>query len=228
DLSGVEIFGSGTAGNLVQGNFIGVGSDGLTALGNASHGVGITNQASSNNIGGTQAGAGNVIAHNGGDGVLIGSDPGAGYLTAAGNGNSGQGNRIFANAGVGIDLGANDGATANDSNDPDSGPNDLLNFPVLTAAVLLGSDLSLTGSINTQTNKQLRIEFFASPSADPSGNGEGQAFLGFLQVDTTSGETVSFSTTLSVSGVQVGQVITATATDELGNTSEFSIAPTVA
>ena len=54
----------------------------------------------------------------------------------------------------------------------------------------------------------------------------GLLFLGSVAVKTGAGNTVSFNTLLAVSGVQPGQVVTATATDELGNTSEFS--PTLA
>jgi hypothetical protein len=35
--------------------------------------------------------------------------------------------------------------------------------------------------------------------------------------------TVAFSKTLAIAGVAPGQVITATATDQAGNTSEFSL-----
>jgi hypothetical protein len=117
----------------------------------------------------------------------------------------------------------NDGATPNDFNDTDSGPNDLLNFPALNAALLLGDTLFVSGSINTQAGKVLRVEFFASPSADPTAHGEGQTFLGALVVNMGGSNTVNFAAALAVSGVQPGQVITATATDELGNTSEFSV-----
>ena len=112
---------------------------------------------------------------------------------------------------------------------PDSGPNDLLNFPVLTIARLAPAGLlRIVGSINTEPGKTLRIEFFASPAADPTGFGEGKRFLGFVTVETTAlNSTAGFDVFLSAFGVQAGHVITATATDELGNTSEFSQALTV-
>ncbi len=168
---------------------------------------------SGNFVGGTEAGAGNVIANNGLSGVRI----------VIGTGNSIQRNRIFDNGGLGIELGA-DGVTANDGNDPDAGANDLLNFPELTLARITATGLRVTGSINTELNKTLRIEFFASPTPDGSNFGEGQRYLGFILLQTLASNTVNFSTTLAVSGVLPGQVVTATATDQAGNTSEFSLA----
>ena len=115
--------GSGTSFNVVRGNFIGLAANGVSPRGNTLHGVFVAGQASDNDIGGTGAGEGNVIAHNGQAGVLIGDDPALGY-NAAGSRNAVRGNRIFGNGGLGIDLGDNDGVTPNDGppkNDSDSG-----------------------------------------------------------------------------------------------------------
>ncbi len=198
--------------NDIWGNFIGTSANGTAPLGNTQAGV-IIEGGSLNRIGGTQAGAGNRIAHNGGDGVGI--DP------TFPDKNAVLGNSIFNNGGLGIDLG-DDGPTANDTNDPDTGANDLLNTPVITNAYLTGTSLLLMGSINTEINKVLRIEFFASPTG-----GQGQTFLGFLNVTMTA-NTVTFAKALTVpASVLVGHKVTATITDELGNTSEFSIPTTI-
>jgi hypothetical protein len=158
--------------------------------------------------------------------VLIGTDPAAGFITPAGSGNSAMGNSIFANGGLGIDLGAIGSVTLNDTNDVDTGPNDLQNFPVLTAALLEGSDLLLGGTINTTANAAVRIEFFVSPAADPSGNGEGRTLIGFVEVNTGAGNAVAFTAAFVTSLVHEGDVITATSTTG-GGTSEFSLALTV-
>ncbi len=73
---GVDIWNTGTTGNVVEGNYIGVGSDGTTALGNGGHGVYVQSGANGNTIGGLTStpgtGLGNVIANqNAGSGVLI-------------------------------------------------------------------------------------------------------------------------------------------------------------
>ncbi|MFY9553539.1 MAG: DUF11 domain-containing protein, partial [Blastocatellia bacterium] len=59
-----------TSPNLVQGNFIGTGSSGTTALGNSACGVTL-DIADGNTIGGGTASAGNVISANGSSGVSI-------------------------------------------------------------------------------------------------------------------------------------------------------------
>ena len=64
--------GTGTNGAIIQGNYIGVGSDGTTALGNTTNGIRITTE-SDHQIGGTMSDAGNLIANNGADGVQISS-----------------------------------------------------------------------------------------------------------------------------------------------------------
>ena len=61
--NGVYIVGAGATGNIVEGNFIGTGVDGVTDLGNAVDGV-VLDNAPGNTIGGTAAGAGNVISGN--------------------------------------------------------------------------------------------------------------------------------------------------------------------
>ena len=146
-----------------------------------------------------------------------------GFIIPAGNSNTVLGNSIFVNGGLGIDLGAFGTVTPNDANDVDTGPNDLQNFPVLTAALLEGSDLLLGGTVNTTANTTVRIEFFVSPAADPSGNGEGRTFIGFVEVNTGAGNTVAFTAAFVTSLVHAGDVISATASTD-GGTSEFSLA----
>jgi CSLREA domain-containing protein len=206
---GIEITGSGATGNLVQGNLIGTTASGSSGLANTSDGIQIFNGASNNTIGGTAAGAGNVIAFNGADGVFVHS----------GTGNRIQRNSIFSNGGLGIDLGAN-GVTSNDPGDPDSGANRSQNFPVLQSIVVSGSNTTILGSIDSATGNStypITIEFFSNSSCDPSGHGEGETFLGAISVSGPG----SFIATFAVS-LPLNSVVTATATDNAGNTSEFS------
>src|SRR5262249_22958989 len=62
-LSGVALLGGGIT-TLVEGNYIGVDADGVTALGNGACGVLVFGAASGNVIGGTATGTGNVISGN--------------------------------------------------------------------------------------------------------------------------------------------------------------------
>ncbi len=194
-------------GLVIQGNNIGVNASGA-ALGNGGNGVqfGVVGASSATNtqLGGTGATDGNVIANNGQAGVAV----------SAGSGNSILRNAINANAALGIDL-APGGVTANDTGDPDTGPNGLQNFPILTQARGDG----VTGALHSAANATYRLEFFANASCDASGNGEGQTYLGTTNVTTNASGDVTFK---FATPIPTGQYATATATDSGNNTSEFS------
>ena len=75
DQYGVTIFGAGTDGNTVSGNYIGTGATGAQDLGNAQTGIPIAGGAQHNTVGGDTEGERNIISGNGSDGVSIeGSD----------------------------------------------------------------------------------------------------------------------------------------------------------
>ncbi len=211
----VSIHDAGTSGNVVEGNYIGTDVTGTTAIANHGNGIIVVSSATNNVIGGTAAGAGNVIAYNQGIGVLVGSSP-----TDPSTGNSILGNSIYGNTGLGISLG-NAGVTVNSPGSPHTGPNDLLNLPVITSATRNSGSTTIQGTLNSTPNMAFRIELFSNPAADPSGYGQGQTFLGFINVTTDASGNATFSVTFSTS-LASGQVITATATDANGNTSEFS------
>ena len=210
---GVLISGSGTSGNLVQGNFIGTDVTGTVALGNGGSGVAVEFGPQLNTIGGTTAGAGNTVAFNGSDGVFVG------YVTSTGN--AILGNSIYSNSGLGIDL-VPGGVTPNDAGDVDTGPNNLQNFPVLSSATrVAGGTTRVDGTLNSTTTATFRLEFFANSACDASGNGEGESFLGYLTSTTDGTGSGSFSAAFAAA-VSPGHFVTATATDSQNNTSEFS------
>ena len=204
--------------NSIQGNFIGTDATGTAPLGNGGSGVRTIGSASNNTIGGAVAAAANIIAFNGASGVNI----------FGGSNNVISRNSIFQNGGPGIDLSDDSGITPNDGCDADAGANDLQNFPVLTSASSGAGNTSIMGILNSTIATTFRIEFFSSPQCDAGiPNGEGQTFIGATTVNTVGGCSVSMNATFPV-GVAVGSVITATATDEFNNTSEFSPCVTVA
>jgi hypothetical protein len=84
-MSGILLAG-GSEQNTVSANFIGIALDGVTPLGNGTHGVWIRDGAAFATIGGTTAGSGNIIASNASHGVRITDPVTAGVLV--------QGNRI--------------------------------------------------------------------------------------------------------------------------------------
>ncbi len=67
---GVFVADSGTSGNVVEGNFIGLGADGLTAVPNY-YGMICSDGATGNTFGGTVAGARNVISGNSSYGMSV-------------------------------------------------------------------------------------------------------------------------------------------------------------
>ncbi len=121
---------------------------------------------------------------------------------------------------LGIDL-SGDKVTPNDPGDPDTGPNELQNFPVLTGVQASGGQTRVSGTLNSIPGKTYHLDFFAGGSCDPSGYGQGEQYLGSAQATTDSGGNASFQATLNARLTGKG-VVTATATDPDGNTSEFS------
>jgi hypothetical protein len=199
--------------NNVVDNYIGTKKDRSGSLPNGFDGVSIAGGASNNTIGGATPASANTIAFNQGIGVSV-SDNGVGNRVLS--------NSIFSNANVGIDLNR-DGVSINDTGDADPGANTLQNFPVVTSAKLVSGATTIKGKLNSVPNQSFTIQFFASPEADVSGFGEGKIFLGKKVVTTDARASASF-TFKPARKVGAGKVITATATDPNGNTSEFSTA----
>ena len=225
--NGVAIYGSGASSapnNIVRGNTIGLSSGG-SALGN---GIGVSIlDASASIIGGVGGGQANIISGNSGKGVIV-----RGNLAA---GSSVRGNAIYANGGLGIDLN-DDGVSANDLGDGDSGPNGLQNFPVITALSSnggggiatnsIGGSSSISGTLNSTPNQSFSIDLYDNAAADASGYGQGQTYLGTTTANTDNNGNATFSATLNGVSLANGRVISATATDASGNSSEFSLART--
>jgi CSLREA domain-containing protein len=183
--------------NQIHGNRIGISPNG-TPIPNALSGIQIDGNAgrSSSN---SRVGPDNVISNNGLAGIRIyGADSDRNTITR---------NSIFDNAGLGIDLEPTGQVNNNDAGDADTGANEQLNFPVLQGATPLEVSGTACGGCT--------VEVFVADSGQ-NANGEGKTFVG----SAVAGTNGSFST--SVSGVVVGDVLTSTATDALGNTSEFS------
>jgi CSLREA domain-containing protein len=208
-IHGILFSGATANYNKIHNNFIGTNASGAQ-LGNYTEGIAIYG-GNSNQIGSGTAAGGNRIAFNNFRAVNV----------VAGTGNSIRRNSIYSNgAGVAIDLG-DDGVTQNDQGDADAGANNLQNFPVIVNA----SPTQLAGTLNSQPNKPFVIDFYQVGSCDVSGNGEGRYFIASKNVTVVNGGTSYFN--FQDIPLALGQIITATATDENGNTSEFSQCYTV-
>jgi hypothetical protein len=205
-------------GNQIYGNKIGTTAAGAAGIVNLGPGI-LFASGNNNSIGGTLAGQGNTIAFNTGAGIAM--------PPSAGTGNTILGNSIYSNTGLGIDLN-NDGVTANDPGDGDTGPNNLQNYPVLTSATIVSTtQANFVGTLNSTANNQFRIEFFSNAAQDPTGHGEGQTYLGFVNVTTDGSGNASFNTTLTAT-ISAGSFVSATATKSnatfttFTDTSEFA------
>ena len=212
-----------TAGNVISGNNIGIalGSSNNQVFGNSigttAGGASLPNQfegiviasGNGNVVGGEGSGEPNRIRNNGGDGVQT--------YSSAGTGNRVSANEIANNGGQGIDLNG-DGVTPNDVGDGDTGPNNLQNFPVLTSATG-GASTSVGGSLDTAAGTY-RVELFANTACDGT-HGEGARFLGGRSVPAGP------FTATGLGATSAGEVVTATATDAAGSSSEFSACFTV-
>jgi titin len=216
-LDGVCIDNGATTGvasqNVVEGNLIGLQANGTGPLPNGDCGVLVAATANSNMI------LGNTIAYNGLAGVSIGQ---AGVESGSGSySNSILGNSIFGNGALGIDLGGTGVVVANHSPPSTTGPNSYENYPVLTAATSSGTTTTIKGSLASFASGKFRLEFFVNTTGDPSGHGQGQKYLGVLNVTTNAAGNCTFSVTFPVA-TPANQVISATSTGGKGNTSEFS------
>ncbi|HFC11518.1 MAG TPA: right-handed parallel beta-helix repeat-containing protein, partial [Anaerolineae bacterium] len=174
------------------------------SAGNGLNGVYLHNGAHDNQI------AYNRIRNNTRDGVRV--------INSGTVNNPIRYNSISDNGEQGIDLGAN-GITPNDgAGDPDTGPNNLQNFPDIDS-VSGTTDLTFTGFMTGNLGDIMRIDIFHSSSCDGT-HGEGKRYLGTYEFTMTAG-TNMFGSTLSNVNVSGGE-ITMTATGPGSNTSEFS------
>ena len=236
--------------NYIQGNYIGTDATGAVNS-NLTNGVGlaVTHYAYSNIVGGGEPGEGNTIAGVSGAGI---STVLQGYPVESSVpvGNAFIGNNIFdigtfdfpgfGSSNLGIDLngpGSSDrqGPTANDVGDPDTGPNNLINFPVLKSAQQIGNQLTITYDLDAADaiDGTYRVEFFANSERSIFGAGPGESYLG---ADAFATPGTNRSITLTVSGDITRKALSATTTvvgategDGLdgdptgyGSTSEFS------
>ena len=242
--TGMEIF-QGSSDMTIQGNSFDVGADGVSDI-SAPTGAGFESaiyfRGSNTNltIGGTSVGQGNLIANGTGYGIRTGGTS-ADTVIVTGNTirnkpNIGifvqQGavaiysNSIYSNGGLGIAL-STTGVTANDNGDGDSGANELLNFPVINSFASDGAtDIDYDINLDAPA-ADYRIDFYRNSAVDPSGHGEGETHLGFVEF-THAGGNLTFTGMLPTSEIiGLGENISATTTRKIGPltydiTSEFS------
>ncbi|MGB0847190.1 MAG: DUF6923 family protein, partial [Thiolinea sp.] len=193
--------------------YYGLLADGVTAAGNGSHGIRLEVNDGGNYSSSSRA---DKIAYNNGDGVSVVGDniSATVYQTT-----------LYNNGGLGIDLN-DDGVTPNDAGDSDTGPSDLLNFPVLTDLVQNGTNLEISLELDVESDYDYAIQLYDNPGGlDASGHGEGQVYLGYVVVTVSDGVlTTPMPLTLAAVPSDINNVTATTSFIDEGiyNTSEMS------
>ncbi len=137
--------------------------------------------------------------------------------------------RSIRNTGLGIDLvGDNAGCPETSiSKDPDGGPNNQQNFPVLATATVSsdGTQVTIVGQLDSLPGTDFRIEFFKNDNSES--HGEATAYLGHVDVPTDAATGIASISKVLNTSLAFGEYITATATELVAgtprSTSEFSL-----
>jgi hypothetical protein len=221
----------GDSSTLLKGNFIGVDATLAAPLANNGNGVFVENDSINNQV------VGNLIAFNQGAGIRIPDNPSdptipkdpAIQIKLSGN-------QVYANRDLGIDLGP-PGPTPNPGNVL-TGANRLQNFPEVRTAAVSGAagmlapaaaTITVAGTMSASANTTYGLEFFLGGSCD---SGQGHQFIGTIpallgsgNVSTDGSGNASYTFTFPVpaSSTVSNGFVNATATDPVGNTSEFSL-----
>jgi hypothetical protein len=190
-----------TENTVVQGNYFGTDRNGVLDLGNTLAGIDIIRGALTM-IGGPETGHANVFAFNGAGGIYM--------ERQMSERNRIQRNVMYANEFRGIVLQDGD-----EFDPPGTGPNNLQTAPVMSTTFKHEGTVSITYSVPDQEdNFPLIIEFFLADGDRE----QGRQFLIEHDYLEAGSRTLTFSSAL----IEAGQYLVATATDSLGNTSEFS------
>jgi hypothetical protein len=201
------------------------GADGLTISGGGSliQGLSISNFSGSGiicMINGANRLNNNLIRYNS-----------IGVSVKSGSGNSILYNSIYSNEEAGIDLwtqDGNNGITENDLLDADEGGNHLQNYPVLSDFYSGSGGTSIAGYLESAPNQTYSLQFFSNSPLNSNLSRAGEIYLGEKTVTTNSQGKAEFQANFSDAEVDIagGYSISSTATDIIGNTSEFSEAIT--
>jgi parallel beta-helix repeat protein len=191
----------GTSGNVVQGNYIGLGPDGVTPVPNYYYGVLISNRATNNTVGGTNSAARNIISGNYGSGIFLADrDTSANFIVGNFIGTDTNGTSPIANGYEGIYI---ESASGNFIGGSTAGAGNVISGNLLRGIYAYGT--------NTSGNLiQGNYIGTAADGASPLGNGwDGVVFfngassnvVGLSTSGTGKGNTIAFN---GFTGVYVG------------------------
>ena len=91
----------------------------------------------------------------------------------------------------------------------------------MITGVQTGASTRVTGGLESTPNATFTIDFYADAGSSPINPGESIRFLDSVDVTTDATGLATFDVTLSVTTV-ADELVSATASDQFGNTSEFS------
>jgi hypothetical protein len=196
--------------NGIYGNAIGLAAN-QSALGNTLGGIRIDDAA--NNLIGAPL-SGNTIAYNRKSAIVV--------TGSFSTGNRITTNSIFGNEGIPIDLG-NDLTTPNDPLDLDSGPNTLINTPSVLYAASDGIQTIVMGTFGSDPLSTQEVESYVS--AD--GANDAKELLGRSGPVKLNAQGQGVWLTSTDASTNLGLNVSAMATSNNGNSSEFSASKTV-
>lgn len=124
-----------------------------------------------------------------------------------------RGNSLFENGDLAIDLGRF-GLNDDDEGDGDAGPNGLQNRPVLDWALNEADGLHVSGRLNSRPLRVYSIDLYGCTTGDP----EAEVQLATFDVTTDANGDASFR--VVVPSWMPGLPVSATATNDVGSTSE--------
>lgn len=233
---GCQIIGNRVAGNIssnlrIQGdhNFVQQNVVGLNieSAGFANLASGILVTGSNNTIGGYN-GADNLVSANFSGGVVVSGNSSVGNAINV--------NRIFGNGEtfnrMDIDLLPTNGIagpTPNDAGDSDSGTNDLQNFPVPKGLIISGNSathiaVTLISVLNTLPGEYM-IDIYASSTRNENNKrGHAEYIVTSVPVQVPASGTLRFSESIDIPILGSGGMVSMTATNSAGSTSEISTA----
>jgi hypothetical protein len=214
---------SASENNVVSGNFIGIWVsgqyathttiEGNTVGANPARSAGIQNLSAGILLNGSSSATtavDNYVAWNGSDGIEVHSPTGSNALRR---------NRCWANGGLGINLStAGEGASVPSLA---GAPFAAANRPSISSVSVANGQTTIAGSLIGIPGQAYQIELFRSPSADPSGYGEGKTYVTVLNLVMNNNGVAGFQFTLNTA--YLNDYFTTTASwAATGGTSEFS------
>lgn len=187
-------------------NWIGIGADGSTRIGNGRDGVRLNPDPNKSDPHLRLILRQNVIRGNGGNAI-----------TMIGDANPSRFNVLSDNGGMGIDQVPIGAVNRNDPGDVDGIPN----YPILQSLTISSEGTAVRGVLHARPATTYAIDFFDNTQCDASGSGEAERLVATIEVVTDAGGSAAFSVVVP----EALHIVTASATatsEEISSDLEIS------